>query len=834
MAEGSGRERLRRLGEGQPISDVAASDGLDRAAFDAWWADETAARLPDYDGERSFGAAAAAGPEGTIEILRDERGVPHVIATSDSDLFFGYGYAMAQDRLFQMDLRRRRGMGRMAEVLGPDVLEADVLARTLDLPRLAREELGRHSPESVALLEAFAAGVNALVADTGANPPIEFDLLGYRPEPWTPLDSVACTASWRWQLTGRPWVISVPELARRTLGDGPLYDAFIAFQREQDQVSIIAPGSYPAERVGALPAAIGAGAVSRRGIDSPLRAGRARGAMPVGAGASADGGSNDWVVGGAWTKSGLPMVASDPHMPYESASSFFEVHLSGGSFEVAGAGFVGMPGITFGRNRRLAWGITNNICSLRDLYVERHDAVTNERVERIEVQGRNAEELTVLETPRGPIVDRLLPKQAAPEGPVSMRWVGQLDCEWFAAQLRLNRAESVEESFDALRGWLAPTFSMVVADDAGRIGYHATGAIPIRERPSRAYRDGADPDDQWAGLIPPDGMPQVIDPPTGWISTANNRPAPDDFPYPLSGTWDENHRAKRIGELIEAEGEGAHDLASFGRIHGDVRPGRANDNLAALVAALRQRVGEWDRDADALAILAAWDQRATADSAGAALYEITVTRWAQAVAAERFPPKSSDFVAGYMNGFAMRLLREDEVGWFADDETRLDRLARAFHDAVAELTEMLGPDQSTWRWGDLHRFGPHHPLSGRGELAALLDKPAVPIGGDMGTVHNTGFPGSRIPATRPDAWRNWEAASGCGFRMVADLGDPHGSLWTITGEGQSAHPGDPHALDQVDDFVAVRYREVPLDRERATSQARHRLVLRPVRRTPSA
>jgi penicillin amidase len=409
-----------------------------------------------------------------------------------------------------------------------------------------------------------------------------------------------------------------------------------------------------------------------------------------------------------------------------------------------------------------------------------------------------------------------------------MRWVGQLDCDWFAAQLRLDRAESVAEAFDAIRGWLAPTFSLVVGDDAGRIGYHATGAIPIREQPNRAYRDGADPNDQWAGLIPPDGMPHVIDPPAGWIATANNRPAPDDFPYPLSGTWDENHRAKRIGELIEEAGPRAHDLRTFGRIHGDVRSERAHANLPALVAALRTRLGPYDRDADALAILAAWDQETRPDSAGAAIYEVTAARWAQAVAVERFPAPASDFVAAWMNGFAARLLAADEVGWFGGgDEVRLDRLAGAFHQAVAELTEALGPDQATWRWGDLHRLQLRHPLSGRGDLGALLDKPAVPIGGDPGTVHNTGFPGGRIPATSPDYWRNWEASSGCGFRMVADLGDPHGSLWTITGEGQSAHPGSPHAQDQIADFAAVRYREVPLARDRVVGQARHRLVLRP-------
>ena len=817
MAEGIERDALRRLGRGDRLDDVARDAGLDRDGLRAAWRAETRRRLPDYDGERA--GAATRGIGGRVEILRDDRGVPHVYAESDADLFFGYGYAMAQDRLFQMDLRRRRGHGRLAEVLGAEAVEADVLARTMDLAGLSRTELERLAPETRALLDAFAAGVNALATETADRPPIEFDLLGYRPEPWTALDSVVCAASWRWQLTGRPWVISVPEFVARTLGDGPLSEAFLAFAREPDDTSILPAGSYPTSRSGALPAAMGAGAAARAGL-----AGAAAGGAGRGAASAPEGGSNNWAVAGARSVSGGAMVASDPHMPYEAASSFYEIHLSGGSFQAAGAGFVGLPGLTFGRNRHLAWGITNNICSLRDLYVERGSgAVIGERTETIAVGGGEPVSLTVQETRHGPIIDRLLPPAAAPDGPVAMRWVGQLDCDWIAAQFRLSRAGSIEDAFDAIRGWLAPTFSLVMGDDRGRIAYHATGAVPIRERAERGFRDGDDAADDWTGLIPPEGMPRVIDPPRGWLATANNRPAPDDFPYPLSGTWDEDHRARRVGELIRATER--HDRVTFARIHGDVLSVRARLGAGHLVAALRGRMSPDDEAA--LAILAAWDAHTRADSAAAAIWEVAFTRWTQAVAAERLPAGSADFVATFSSGLARRLLAGDEAGWFASDARRLEVLAATVHGALEELRAALGPDPATWRWGDLHRWGPRHPLSGRGDLGQLLDRSTVPIGGDGATVQNTAVPGGRIPATSPDYWRNWEAAGGAGYRLFADLGDPSGSLWTITGEGQSAHPGSPHADDQVEDFVSARYRELPLDRGRVEAATRHRLVLRP-------
>jgi penicillin amidase len=830
MTDSATRGRLRRLGDGATIEAICAADRITRAAFDAWWAADCARRLPRLDG------AVGLPVHGEAEILRDARGVPHLLASTDHDLFVAYGYAMAQDRLFQMDLRRRRAMGRLAEVLGDAGLDVDILARTMDLPRLAVAEFDRLSVETRALFEAFAAGVNAAAEEAREQDalPIEFDLLAYEPEPWTALDCVRCVTSWRWQLTGRPWVISVPELAKRTLGMGPRYDAFIAFMRDEaDDRSIIPAADRHARDVGLMP-------IESVAIPRTAGAGGTSGQFPVGVGptsfepwsssAASDpmGGSNNWVVAGSRSRSGKPILASDPHMPYEAASSFYEVHLSGGSFECAGAGLVGYPGLTFGRNRHLAWGITNNICSQRDLYLEREPGAVREwREETIGVRGR-AEHvpLTVKVTEHGPIVDRLLPAAAAPGGPVSMRWVGQLACDWPSGQLRLNRASTVDEAMAAVRGWLSPTFSLLIADDlgpGGHIAFTNTGTIPVRGRPERGYRDAANRDDAWLGLIPPAGMPQTHDPGVGWLGSANNRPAPDDFPYPLSGTWDEGLRHRRIGQL--AEELTPHDLGTIGRMHTDVHVGRAEDRIPAILAALNGRLH--GIDLDALEVLRTWDRGATPDSAGAAIWEVFWTRWAQTVAAARFPRESADFVANWMNGFAGRMLTRDEIGWFASNEERLATLVGAFREAVAELRTALGDRPRAWRWGALHAKGLHHPLSAVGDLGALLDQPARPAGGDIAVLNNVGFAGGRTPAGDVGYARNWEGTSGAGYRLVADLGNPAGSAWTVTLEGQSAVPGSPNRSDQLDDFLAGRYHEIPLDRSRAEAAAVHRLTVAP-------
>lgn len=840
---------LRRLGGGVPLATVMDELAVTRAEWDTRWRDELHRRVPAVTGERlvrggTVGRGRGRTPSSAVLILRDARGLPHVRATTDADLFFGYGYAMAQDRLFQMDLRRRRAQGRLAEVLGLEGLEADRIARTIGLHLAADAEALRLDDETYTLLDAFAAGVNAHVAEVGNLLPIEFDLLGYRPDPWTVAASTACAMSWRWQLTGRPLVVVAPELVKRTLGDGPLYRRFLDAQREADGVSIVPRGAYPTGRVGVEPlphipawaAAQGRGHASVASDDEPKI-----GPFPVTsiAMARAEGGSNDWVVAGSRSQSGKPLLASDPHLPYEAASSMYEVHLQGGSFDVAGAGLVGMPGVSIGRNRHLAWGFTNNICPLRDLYAESPDTVEALRTESIEIRGADPVGLEIRGTRHGPVIDELLPAFATGTGPVSMRWAGVLPCDWTGAQLRLSRAQRVGEAMEAVRGWRVPTFSVVLADTDGRIGYVATGAVPIREVPERGYRPGADATHDWAGSIPREGMPQVVDPPPGYLVTANNRPAPDDFPYPLSGTWDEGMRSRRIGALVEALTPG--NAAAMGRIQTDTAVHRAPTTVPALaealtrLAAARSDSASTDHPEDAAERrtlaragyeLAAWDGMAAPDSRGATIYEVLFTRWTQAVARERLGENVGTFVAPWAAGLAAALLVADDEGWFTSgrrDEVLLD-VASA---GVRELTTLLGPDVATWRWGRLHRLRLRHPLAGRGALAELLAKPPVEVGGDSWTINNSGFPGGA--AGRPDATA-FEPSSGAGFRMVVDLGESPPRAWTVTAESQSGHPGSAHWNDQLDDFVRGRAHRVALDPIEVDATAVDRLTIVPEER----
>jgi penicillin amidase len=788
MTRLSSLEMLARLGAGQPIAEVCAAAGMSREQFDVWWHAEYSRHVPPTEGE-----CRVRGPRSRVDIRRDRWGVPHIFAECDGDLFFGFGYATAQDRLFQLDFWRRKARGRLAEVLGLGALGSDILYRTLGLARAADVEWAALPADTRELVIAYSAGINALIEQSRDRLPIEFDLLGYEPEPWAPEDCVAIAKETRWYMTGRLPVIVIPELAKRILGQGPLYREFLL--GETDDESIVPPGAYPARP------------------DADPRVGSTVG--------EDDGpGSNNWVLAGPRTVTGKPLVANDPHVPFGAVSVWHEVCLHGGSFHVAGVSMVGQPAVLIGRNERVAWGITNNICSLRDLYQEKTDPAypdcflhdgqwepASQREEVIHVKGAEPVRKVVRFSRNGPIVDELLPPAARSAGSVALRWLGTEPCGWLPAMLAMNRASTAEEFRAALRPWHVPTFNLVFADVDGRTGFQSVGRIPVRQVAERGYRPGWDPRHQWGGLIPFEDMPHLRDPKSGYAITANNRLAPDDYPYPLAGTWSSGRRARRIRELIESRPKLTREDCQ--QIQQDVFSGRAAECVPALAALLADDPDP--RVRRAVAFLKAWDFRVVPNSVAAALFNVFFSSWCRTVTAERFPADQVEIVAANASGLAARLLAGDRAGWFAQSD-RIAAARRTFQAALDELTARLGSDVATWTWGRLHPLVQKHFLSGRGELGQLLDRSGLAVGGDGTTINNS----------TPDA--NHAASLGAGYRMVADLADAAHGLWTVEVGSISGHPGSPHYDDQLALWAEGGYRYLPVSGDRPDGT---QLVLEP-------
>ncbi|MFO0804190.1 MAG: penicillin acylase family protein [Gemmataceae bacterium] len=767
-------ECLRRLGAGEPIEELCNEYGVDRAEFDRWWREECRRRVPPS------GSTELTGPYGPARIERDAHGVPHISAATDSALFFGFGYATGQDRLFQLDHLRRKAAGRLAEVLGVEAIESDRLFRTLNLAKLAEREWIDLPDETRGLVEAYAAGVDAVIASLGDTPPIEFDLLDYRPEAWRPVDCLLVLNEFRWYLTVRFPVIAGPELVKRAVGDGPLFREFLA--GEADDESILHPGEYPA--------------------------GRRREAMQ--SSGEAETGSNNWVLAAARSRSGKPIVASDPHVPFAAVSIWYQAVLTGGSFRVAGASLAGTPAIMLGRNPDVAWGITNNICSLRDLYQEKTDAAlpgcflfdgrwepATVREETIRVRGAADVRFTIRSSRNGPIVDEVLPAPARHTGPVSLRWQGFEPCGWLTSMLAMNRARSAADFRAAGENWGVPTFNLVFADTAGHIGFQTVGKLPVRETPMRGYRPGWDPAHQWKGVIPYAELPSLTDPPRGFVVTANNRLAPNDFPWPLSGTWPSGHRARRARERIEADP--LHTADGQRSLQLDVYSGQS----AAIVPALLDVLGGDAEFAAVVKLLRKWDFEATVDSAAASVSYLFHLHWLRAVLRERLPADQVELNVPFASGMAARLLCGDPLGWFKANN-REDAIRAALRTAIAELASRFGSEPAGWSWGRMHTLTQKHVLSGRGDLGVLLDRSGRPVPGDGWTLFNA----ASDPASHT-------AISGAGYRMIADLADPHGTLWAIEVAGASGHPGSPHYDDEIEPWLAGAYRAFPLGTEPA-------------------
>ncbi len=745
-----------------------------------------------------------------VTIVRDDFGVPHIHADDPYDLFFAHGVVQAQDRLWQIDYLRRQAHGRLAEILGANRLNDDILARTLSMTEIATAALAHSASESRDALGAFADGVNYWTEHLPAGLPIEFELLGYEPEPWQPVDSIAVLRRWYWYLTGRLPVISTPEAVRAGIGD--LADAF--FQPDGETAYIVPSGNYdPTPAFPDLPVA-----EPKASFWGQLEAV----------------GSNNWAAAPDITKSGHAMVGSDPHVYYTVPADWFDVHLHGAGYDLIGMTYPGVPMVRFGRNREMAWGITNNICMQRDLYVEQinpdnpgeyHNGDKwvpfDERVSVISVRDEAPIAWSTRFAHGRPIVDHLIANGAMPAdlwGPergantsLSLAWVGSEPSDEPQALLDLGRARTVAEARTALEGWRCPTWNFVLADTAGSIAYQCTGALPLRGRDIRGYRDASNPLDAWQGYIPFDGLPRLIDPERGWVASANNPTAPDNFPYPLSGTWAVEDRAARAETLLEEYQP--HTEATFAAMQNDVFSGRAARGVPGLLATLTEagesafeRVDEILRD---------WDFHLDVDSIGGTLFYVFFWRWHQQVVRARFAENLVPLVQDAGWGMSSALLHRNEEKWFASEADRVQAMETAMQEALEWLEDRLGPDMSVWTWGSIHRLGAIHPAAQTPLQHELFDIPLEPQPGGASTLSSAFY----------NPIGTFDTKIGPSYRIIAAL-DPDSTTRSVTWPGHSGLPGSPHYRDQVAMHKEGRYAEVRFDWDQVVAVSEHTQNLR--------
>ena len=758
--------------------------------------------LPTIDGDERLIGLHERG-----EVLRDRYGVPHIFAADQHDASFLQGYTTAQDRLWQMDLYRRAAAGRLAEVLGEPGLESDRFMRTLGLTRAAALDLGVASPQVMEILQAYADGVNKFIDGHGDGLPVEFMILGYKPEPWSPLDSMSLAKLQIYDAAGN----YTQELLR----------ASIAERLGLDVLPTLFPDPGPSaayDRAAWAEVAADLGGVrSPSAITSPL------------AGAGEGLGSNCWALAGSRTKSGKPLLAGDPHLAVRNPSIWYEVGLSTPDLSLIGFSIPGVPGVVIGHNDKIAWSFTYAYADTQDFFVEHQDPTDLRRFEyqgrfepatflreSIRVKGR-AEPVTldVAITRHGPLLTPVLPSPGV-KAQLALRWTALDATKTLDAVMGMNRARSFAEFRRAAADFSGATLSACYADVDGHIGYLLVGRIPDRPGDGRLPVAGWTGTNEWRGLLPADANFSVLDPSDGIILNANNRPMSSASQAGYVGEWDPGFRYAYLRSVLDQQ-RGA-DVAAMGRLQNDYTSIPVQRYRDALVAgrpttALGQQVQKIARE---------WDGTLAVDSAGAAIYEAWLGQMSRAVFADKLGPGVFDDYQtnGRITYALYQLLASTTSTWFVSlgDPALSGRDAQsgaALDAAAKDLVSRLGGDPATWRWGDLHTVVFEHPLSAAKPLDLIFTIGPVRRAGDGYSPNNGAYSLSRPYGLRSHASE----------RQVVDLGDVDASV-SIIPVGQSGQPFSRHWGDQTPLWAAGQYKPMALAKDRI-GQLEGRLILRP-------
>ena len=721
------------------------------------------------------------GLAGPVAIATDAFGIPTIRATTPADAAFALGYVHARDRLWQMEFQRRIGSGRLSEILGPRLVATDRFLRTVGFRRAAAAALPSLAPAARAQLNAYAAGINQYLATASARP-IEFRLLRTSAAPFTAVDCLVWSKMMAWDLASgnasneirraRFLAAVGPERAAELLPPVPSEPTIL----QDDEWKAIASSSARASDPRG----------SARTIWGPLADRFALlddwhfGGETVG--------SNSWVLAGSRTASGRPILANDPHLGLRAPSVWYLARLEAPGLSVAGATLPGIPTVIIGHNARIAWGLTSLEPDVQDLYLERTDPADPERyfhggqwrrfesrTETIRVRGARDEVFPVRSSVHGPIVtDALDGAKSLGSAAVALRWTGldpdDTTSEAFAG---FNTAGNWTEFLAAASRLRAPGQNLIYADVDGHIGYTASGAIPIRPRSDGLLPVSGEGADDWSGYVPFEALPRVLDPPRGFLVTANNRAVSDRYPYLLTADWPEPYRAKRITDLVLASTAAGPD--AMRAIQRDAVSLQARDLLPLLLDTRPANPAS----ARALDRLRAWDRAFAPDSVPAAIYAAWYARLSEMPQDELGATPSGGVRSRFLiNALARNSSRCDDARTPAR-ETCADFKTSTLARAVSDLEHKLGGDPAGWTWKRLHRARFPHGVFDRVPLLSRFFSLETGAGGDASTVN--------VGAYRRDG--SFLMTDGASYRQILDLSDLSRSLYVHT-TGQSGNVFD--------------------------------------------
>ena len=794
----------------------------------------TTGSLPDYDSSVDI-----EGLTGEVIIYRDAHAIPHIYAGNDSDLYRATGYVMAQDRLWQMDLVRRVTDGTLSEIFGADFIGADHLLRALRIPDKSRAALKTMDSQDKSILEAFSEGVNQYLEHGPGRLPPEFSILGYEPEPWKPEHCLNLIGYMAWDLT-MPWGIELKlHRIRQKVGEELFKEILPDLE---SQKSFVYPG-FSAEK------AVLTDTLVSLFEETPFLRHR----LPA-----VFNGSNNWVVSGARSTTGMPIFANDMHLGFGIPGIWYPIHQCiEGEVNVTGLAIPGQPCVVAGHNDYIAWGMTNVMVDDMDFYLEKINPDNPDeyemdgawrpmeiRREEIRVKdGETVEKMTRF-THRGPIVSEF---KSLGNAAVSMRGIGNEKSNENKAVYKMNRARNWDEFRDAASDFVSVSQNIAYADVEGNIGLQCAAGVPVRELWNGVeVVPGWTGEYDWKGLVPFEDLPYIFNPASGFVSSANNRSLADDAPVFIPQWPALHYRIDRIRELLSEKEKLSVD--DFKRIQSDHTSLLVIEKKAAFVEEIENAAKQSMREPDgtdgeagigaggggpglsavereALALLAGWDGNATIESVGALIFEefyrnLTVALMRDEMGEELF---NEYLGSGYLVRFAVnQLWRTADSPWWDNTatpdvrETKGEITLAAFRTIVGGLTERIGPEPSTWKWGSEHTLTLRHPLGKVETLDKLfrLNRGPFPVPGSGHTVSPYTF-------SYKDPYNVIEGSS---HRHIYTPGDWNSSQ-TIIPTGVSGIPASRFYCDQTELYLQHEYHKDFVTRGQVESNAEYKMVL---------
>ena len=763
------------------------------------------AAVPDYN--KDF---VLYGLKSDVEIIRDEHAIPHIYAGNEADMYRAVGFAMAQDRLWQMDLLRRVTQWRLSEILGKDQVETDLMMRALRIQEKSRKILENSDPEVVAALEAFSDGVNQYIAKFPLAP--EFKVLGYQPEWWEPVHSINLIGYMSWDLSMGWGTEYFLHQLRTEVSDEKIAELIPDLKNHKTAI-------YPEF-----------GNIEIEASETLLSASENLTEL----GAEIFNGSNNWAVAGKKSETGMPLLANDMHLGLFAPGIWYQMHqVVEGKMNVTGLVVPGQPFVICGHNDSIAWGMTNVMVDDLDFYAEKlnedstkywFDGAWRDLVIKKEIiktkEGEEFEEVLKF-THRGPMVNRFKKEK---ETPLSIRWLGNEMSNEIRTVFKLNRANNWSDFRDAVSTFKSVSQNVVYADVKGNIGLQCSAGVPLRAGSGIQIYPGDSSKYDWQGLVPFEELPYEFNPERGYVSSANNKTAPGDYPYYISHWYATPSRIDRIREMLEAKEKLGID--DFKAMQSDWKSKTAEQMTQIFVQSLQKQTGFNETEQAAFNKLKSWDYNLTRESQAASIFEILYRKSMENMVKDELSPELFEGMLGQkmlLENLMINLLAEGNSQWTDNVMTEQtesfdDIVALSFNETVEELTAILGNNVDDWSWGKIHSFTLAHPLGVVDILnkALNLNRGPFEVPGSFHTVCPYSY-----------SYKNlYETVHGASHRHIFSTANWDDSE-TIIPTGTSGIPASDFYLDQTELYLNNNYHPDLFSKQNVENKARFKMQLKP-------